>query len=352
MAALCFLCGCAAEGPPHPPRLQTPEQVKDLSVAQAGRALILSFTPPRLATDGRRLTKPLAVEIFRQITGAGSQSAGGPGKAKPPKPFATIGPQELTRLEHGGKISYPVNLTAEELQRDSGARFKFHTVTLTRGFRGHAHESEPSNTASAELLNVSPPIENLIARQVPHAIDLRWSAPRAGLTGAPLPAVNGYRVYRRIRSQQAAPVITETSSTFFEDTQFQFGVHYVYSVTAVFRRGGYSATSAPSAPVEITPREIFPPPPPAGLTAVYTGRSVELIWKPDIAPDLAGYNVYRQEQGESGQTARRLNSQLLRTPAFSDRAVQQGVNYTYWVTAVDTAHNESKPSVRASVEMR
>lgn len=350
MAAICLFCGCAAEGPPHPPRLQTPEQVKDLSVTQVGRALTLTFTTPRLATDGRRLTKPLAVEIFRQVIGPGTQNAGGAARAKPSKPFVSIAPQELAKIERSGKVRYRMNLIEAEYVHSIGERFEFHVVTFTRGFRGHPHASETSNEAILELLNVSQPVENLIARQVPHAIDLQWSAPRASLTGEPLPPIAGYRIYRRLKSQPGEPaVIADSSSASYRDARFDFGAAYVYTVAAVFTRDGFTATSAPSATVEITPRETFPPSPPSGLMAVYTGSSVELIWKPEITPDLAGYNVYRQEQGES---ARRLNPQLLRTPAFSDRSVQQDAKYTYWVTAVDTAHNESKPSAQASVETR
>lgn len=353
MAPICLFCGCAAEAPPHPPRLQTPEQVKDLSITQAGRALVLSFTLPRQATDGRRLTKPLTVEVFRQAISQGAQGASGSNKAKTPKPFATIGPRELPGFEGNGKVNYPIRLAAAEYSQSIGERWGFNIVVLTRGYRNHPHPSEPSNQAAIELLNVSQPVVNLAARQVPHAIELTWSAPRASLTGGPLPALAGYRIYRAVQSQSGGQSLAEEApSASFRDTTFQFGTTYIYTVAAVFTRDGFTATSAPSAPVVITPRQIFPPAPPRGLTAVYTGSSVELIWKPEIDPHLAGYNVYRQEPGKPAQSARRLNPQPLRTPAFSDRAIQQDTKYIYWVTAVDTAGNESIPSARAAVETR
>ncbi|MGH9400921.1 MAG: fibronectin type III domain-containing protein [Terriglobia bacterium] len=323
--------------------------MKDLNVTQAGRTLVLSFTAPRQATDGRRLTKPLEVEIFRQVAGLGAQSKNGLNSPKSLKPFVSIAPQQLPPLERGNTITYRISLTAAEYSRSMGARFVFRVVTLTRGFRGHPHLSEPSNTATTKLVDVSPPIVNLIARQAPHAIELEWSAPQESFTGGPLPVITGYRVYRVMKSQIEPILIGEAPSTSYRDTHFKFGETYIYSVAAVFTRDGYTATSAPSEPVGITPREIFPPPSPSGLTAVYTGNAVELIWKPEIDPDLAGYNVYRLEQGKLGE---RLNSQLLRTPAFSDRAIQQNTKYIYWVTAVDTAKNESQPSAHVTVEAR
>lgn len=353
MAAMCLLCGCAAEGPPHPPRLQTPAQVKDLSIAQEGRALVLRFTAPSRATDGRRLTKPLTVEIFRQVMGSGAKKASGSSLPARSMPFVSIRPQQLPRFEHSGAITYRVDLAPSEYSRSIGWTLTFRVVTLTRGFRDHPHASDPSNAAGTELLNVSPPVTNLIAHQIPHAIELTWSAPRTSLTGYPLPNLAGYRIYRGVKSQPGEQaLIGKAPSASYRDASFQFGETYVYTVAAVFTRDGYTATSAASAPVEVTPREIFPPSPPSGLTAVYTGQSVELIWKPEIDPHLAGYNVYRQEPEKTVQSALRLNPQLLRTPAFSDHAIQQGAKYIYWVTAVDTVGNESVPSARVAVETR
>ncbi|HEV2417825.1 MAG TPA: hypothetical protein VGX94_08480 [Terriglobia bacterium] len=350
VAVACLLCSCAAEGPPHPPRLQTPAQVKDLSVAQEGRALVLRLAAPSRATDGRRLTKPLTVEIFHQIMSLGAKKASGFSLSARSKPFVSIGPQQLPRFEHGGAITYRIDLAPGEYSRSIGLTFAFRVVTLTRGFRGHPHASDPSNAAGTELLNVSPPITNLIARQIPRAIELTWSAPRASLIGGPLPAFAGYRVYRGVKSQPGEQtLIGEAHSASYRDASFQFGETYIYTAAAVFTSNGYTATSAASAPVEITPREIFPPSPPSGLTAVFTGQSVELIWKPEIDPHLAGYNVYREEPGKTGE---RLNPQLLRTPAFSDHAIQQDVKYIYWVTAVDAARNESAPSARVAAETR
>lgn len=348
IVSTCFFCGCAAEGPPHPPRLQTPAQVKDLTVAQEGRALVLRLTAPSRATDGRRLTKPLTVEIFQQVMGLGAQKVSGFSLSARSKPFVSIGPRQLPRFERGGAITYRIDLAPGEYSRSIGSTFAFRVVTLTRGFRGHPHASDPSNTVSTELLNVSPSMANLIGRQIPRAIELTWSAPRASLTAGPLPTLAGYRIYRGVKSQLGEQtVIGEVPSTSYRDASFQFGETYIYTVAAVFTRDGYTATSTASAPVEITPREIFPPSPPSGLTAVFTGQSVELIWKPEIDPHLAGYNVYREEPGKIGE---RLNPQLLRTSAFSDRAIRQGAKYNYWVTAVDAAHNESPPSARVAVE--
>ena len=47
--------------------------------------------------------------------------------------------------------------------------------------------------------------------------------------------------------------------------------------------------------------DVFPPAVPSGLQAVYSGEGqkpfIDLLWAPDTEGDLAGYNVYRREDG-------------------------------------------------------
>ena len=100
---------------------------------------------------------------------------------------------------------------------------------------------------------------------------------------------------------------------------------------------------------QITPRDVYPPPVPAGLSAVYTGQSVELIWTADVEADLAGYNVYRREEGGPFQ---KINKEPLITPIFRDSSAQAERSYFYRVTAVDLTGNESAPSEEFGIETR
>jgi len=70
-----------------------------------------------------------------------------------------------------------------------------------------------------------------------------------------------------------------------------------------------------------------------------------LLWAPDTDADLAGYNVYRHEEGS--QPAK-INTELVKTPAFRDTNVTAGKMYWYSVTAVDERGNESTHSEQAS----
>lgn len=348
LAAACLFWNCAAEGPPHPPRIQRPTKVTDLAVVQIGRTLRLSFTAPLRAMDGRKLTKPIGVEIFRQVTPPGESPSN---VFVGVKPWVSISPRDLSRYQHEQEIVYEDRLSGQEFDRSVGDTFSFMVVTLTRGFRGRPRSSDPSNVARAKLLDVSPPVQDLQVTQSPQSLNLRWVAPTHSLTGSSLPPLVGYRIYRREEAHSAseAKLVAETQKPSFSDTHFQYDQTYSYTVRAVFEKEGYAAETADSAPASITPRNIFPPNPPQGLTAVFTGRSVQLIWKPSLAPDIAGYNVYRQTQG---QPPERLNHELLRTPVFSDSNMIRGMQYTYWVTAVNLVHHESLPSQKVTVEIK
>jgi fibronectin type 3 domain-containing protein len=88
---------------------------------------------------------------------------------------------------------------------------------------------------------------------------------------------------------------------------------------------------------------------PSGLQAVFSGpgqqRFVDLIWAPVPDLDLAGYNVYRREDGKQ---AEKVNAEMVHGPSYRDLAVESGKNYFYTVTAVDARGNESSHSEEAS----
>jgi pectin methylesterase-like acyl-CoA thioesterase len=97
-----------------------------------------------------------------------------------------------------------------------------------------------------------------------------------------------------------------------------------------------------------------PPPPPADTTAPAAPAgpsaeagdgSVALTWTASTESDLAGYRVYRSATGAPALTAANLlTSSALTTTTFTDRAAANGTTYTYVVTALDKAGNESAAS--------
>src|SRR5678816_2251469 len=92
--------------------------------------------------------------------------------------------------------------------------------------------------------------------------------------------------------------------------------------------------------VEITPEDKFPPPVPTGLAAVVSTGSIELVWEPSAAPDLAGYRIYRA----AGAGPFEKLAEAREAPSYSDAKIEPGKSYRYAVTAFDKAGNESPMS--------
>src|SRR2546427_9411147 len=90
-----------------------------------------------------------------------------------------------------------------------------------------------------------------------------------------------------------------------------------------------------SAPVKVSPHDVCPPAVPTGLQAVFSGVGqapfIDLVWAPVTDADLAGYNVYRHEEGRQ---AVKINSEGVKTPAFRDSNVAGGKKYFYSVSRV------------------
>jgi len=335
------------QGPPHPPRIEQPIAIKDLSAAQRGRTLELTFSLPELAADGVRLTKPLEVEILRAVFPAGQQ---GPAAPSALGPWKVLLGEELGRVKQNEIVVFPFTLSSEEFRQQRGGTFAFGVRTLTRGFRSHAVESDLSNVAQMRLIDVPLPAANLQVHTEEHALALSWAAPAETISGQPPTNLSAYRIYRSPTGKPGSfQIRAEVSGLEYRDVGFEFGHTYFYKVTAIEKQDGSVAESEESATVEITPRDVFPPAVPRGLSAVYTTDAVELIWTANSEPDLAGYNVYRREAGGSSQ---KVNQEILHTPIVRDTSVAAGRKYFYRVTALDLVNNESTPSEEVQAETR
>ena len=101
----------------------------------------------------------------------------------------------------------------------------------------------------------------------------------------------------------------------------------------------------------VAPEDNVPPAAVTALTAdvhATNDPSVSLTWDPGSEPDLVGYRVYRTERADAIGSTKRGSARITRTPVeeltgttFVDDNVSLGETYSYCVTAVDQAGNES-----------
>lgn len=219
------------------------------------------------------------------------------------------------------------------------------------------HGAGLSNQVRVPLGRTLPPPLNFEAKLTRDGVLLSWLA-----SASPTPQEgvhHVYRVYRyglgnneRILAGEL-PLGTE-QEFLLTDSNIEWGKTYEYRVQTVTL---LDVSSKPQIEVEgedtpavkVFADDVFPPAVPTDLQAVFSGPGqkafIDLVWAPVTDADLDGYNVYRSEDG--GAFAK-INSELVRAPAYRDSGVQAGGHYTYAVTSVDVRRNESTRSEPAN----
>jgi hypothetical protein len=358
MVGIWGLAGCASIGPPLPPELELPRAPSDLKAVRKGDKVTLTWTIPARTTERQRVRYLGTTRVCRSVDATLKQCGTSVGEVAAPADFA--------KKEAGGKklTSSYVDTLPVELQRGS-APSSVNLASAKSGsanpglatyalevFNLHGRAAGLSNQVRVSLAETLPPPIDFKARVTAQGVELTW-------TGVLLqPSANsiryGYRVYRRDEGGQRtlvgdvnAGVETKLSLT---DQNFEWEQSYYYhaeTFTAVAQAGttDISIDGDDTTEIKVFAHDVFPPGVPSGLQAVFSGpgqeRFIDLIWTPVGDADLDGYNVYRHEQGGA---AVKLNSELVKTPAYRDLKVEAGKNYFYSVSAVDQRGNESARS--------
>ena len=359
-AAALLALGCASPGPPRPPSLQIPQPVADLAASREGDVVVLHFTLPQRTTDGLPL-RPAEADV---TLCRGSEAA-------TCVALPSHSAQRLSVTEASGAaraVTWRDPLPAELLSGDP--RQLLYRVELRNRVGRSAGWSAPAYAAAGATPQA---VTGLAAQGTRQGILLHWQP--ASQAGADVPeevllrrVVVGAPAHAAApRSPNRTPRKAATATTLWLEAHGETPDHTAaqtldasaaldtpYRYTAVRRRqiqlDGHTLEirSAPSAPVEITLRDVFPPVAPTGLSAAGFGDNgrfaVDLVWEPVNDADLAGYNISRQTIDANGQpqgAATRLNATPVALPAFHDTTAVPTERYRYSVTAIDHAGNES-----------
>jgi len=356
--ALCAVVvanACGKRGDPRPPVPIIPKATSDLVVTQRGSKVILTWSYPSLSTAGKTLRDLRRVIVYRATEELPVSPAGrDPNSILPgdidvtvPRPitlFAKVpglGPQQFTKLREKVDSMESANLPAAT----SGAHLQyedapaFHTrdgrpVRLTYAVvtEGALAKSDLSNLAVIVPLDVPPAPSAVAAKPKAEGVELIWTAASSAKM---------FNIYRAGASDPSDELATPINTAPVKSSPYidvpAYGA-YRYRVTAVASTGPPRIESEPSATVNVTFKDLLPPPAPATLTALVETKGVRLLWDPVDVPDLKGYFVYRYEG-----KARILFQTVDPIPAthFEDVSTDPGIEYVYAVTAVDKNGNES-----------
>jgi fibronectin type 3 domain-containing protein len=338
------LAACGKRRPPLPPVERVPQRTELLSGVQRGNLVILSWPAPRRNASDESVQSIRRVDIYRLAEGVDD-------------------PLPLTEEEFSARATLIGSVSYEDIQQAKETLSYSDELTLKEPVRlryavRYANAANQRASFSNFLLiepaaSVSqPPVVEPSPAATQSAVVLRWQAPAANVDNTTPVNLLGYNVYRAEGSQtqpSQTPLnprpITATS---FADQTFKFGEEYVYVVRAVsLGTGGEPVESLNSNAVTATPRDIFAPTAPTGVTAAAspTPLRISVFFAASPERDVAGYNVFRSEDPDlSKDRWTKLNRTLLDRTTYPDDAVQSGKKYFYYVTAVDSAGNTSAPS--------
>ena len=161
----------------------------------------------------------------------------------------------------------------------------------------------------------------------------------------------GYNLYRSLKHEGGykklnTEVLTQLNYT---DSEVVVDTNYFYYVTAV-NAGGFE--SIPSLAALGFAKDTTPPAVVAKLGATVVDANINLTWSKVDDVDLRGYRVYRTMKPESLDWVL-LTQQPTAEVAFTDALTKNLSRYPYYyrITAVDTHHNESAPSMVAKAQL-
>jgi fibronectin type 3 domain-containing protein len=165
-------------------------------------------------------------------------------------------------------------------------------------------------------------------------VDLSWQASTDDV------AVTGYNVYRNGSPTPLATVGGATTT--YSDATVAAATSYTYMVTATDGQ----QESEPSDPATVVSWDTILPQPPTGLAATAMSDSqINLVWNPGSDNvGVTGYRIYRN--GSPTPIAVVGGS----ATSYPDTGLAAGTTYTYVLTAVDAAGNQSVASTGATAK--
>jgi len=327
--------------PPQPPSLDLPKPPADLRASRKGDRVFLTWTNPTATTDRQTIRILGPTGICRTLTSEMRECG---------TPIGKFAATKANSLKQAAPASFTDTIT--DLEGNDAAAAATYAVEVPNP---ESRSAGLSNRVRVPLIHTLPAPQNFQAKVTKEGIGLNWTAE---IPNAPSGVHYVFRILRSGADSKQTAVgevaAADSSSYTFTDSQIEWEKTYDYfveAVTVIPQAGKPNIqVEGDDTPVaKVFADDVFPPAMPTGLQAVFSGPGqqpfIDLVWAPVSDVDLAGYNVYRHTEGTA---AAKINSELVKTPAYRDANVQAGNRYYYSVSAVDLRGNESAQSDEAN----
>jgi hypothetical protein len=241
----------------------------------------------------------------------------------------------------GTQIGLPVDLIGDGVKRDLASGFenvkKVALINSASGVSGTQTVSEFDVFEGTVIPIIKKDVTNVAVNTVKmNTANITWSIP-TGYSGVTL---TGYLI------QTNGSVVADLPSneTSYSISGLTVDTSYTYYVLAKYSDGTNMSAKAGNSVTFKTdpiPPDTTPPSKPSGLIADYDGSKVNLTFDENTESDLDHYNIYRND----------VKLVSVSTNSYIDSSVTDGKTYTYKITAVDTAGNESSKSEPVSISI-
>lgn len=355
-----LVSACGRKGPLQLPLVLVPQRVETLKAFQRGNQVLLEWTNPETFIDGRPLTGLSDIEVWVHEIRDQSKSSekapvadefGSKGRCiavleqpeKPARPDTSKARKRapVTKAKRKGpgakELIYEYDLSEKEL-KDVKLVFALRVQDERR-----KRYSDFSDPVAIVPLPLPIPPSDVRSEVYADRVEFRWTAPASNFDGSKPALTMGYNIYRLDKGG----ALVRLNSTLVGETSFAdkgpiFGQACRYLVRASATAAEPFLESGDSATVTVLPKDVFPPAVPTGLSAANGPDFITLIWDADKDKDLAGYHVWRKNEGQADFV--RLTNMILLQNTYTDRTIEKGKRYGYAITAVDALGNESARS--------
>ena len=337
-----FNAACGKRRPPLPPVERVQQRTELLSGAQQGNQVILNWPAPLRNAPDSSVQSIRRIDVYRLAEKPGTARA-------------------LTEDEFAARATLVGSVTYEEIRNAGNTLTYADSLELAGGptrlrYAVRYVNAAGQRAAFSNFLLIEPaariaqPPTVQRGEVAESSITISWQAPTANIDGSTPVNLLGYNIYRMDESQSTpgqTPINSSlVSGTEYADKSFKFGGEYRYLVRAVsLGTEGAQVESLNSNLMSVSPRDVFRPAPPSGLSIAAAPGRLSIFFAANVESDIAGYDIYRASDPDLPKTNwTKLNPATLTRTTFQDDKVESGKKYYYYVIAIDTAGNISLPS--------
>jgi hypothetical protein len=304
---------CGKKGDPLPRFVPLPGGINDLRGEVRDGLLFLSFSMPSRNKDGSEMKDLAGFKILKSCGNCIGASF---------EPF-----KDLSLDAQDGYTIYGGRIYTYDNDLTSGYQYAYRVYPYTkRGTRGDA-----SNIFSIKWEQPPGVPPDISVREDDGIVELTWRKEEGA----------SYNVYRHLDSTYPLFPLNKTPLTtpYFVDSGLQNNKTYSYEVRKLLTKDGLQSEGE-GLKIQATPKDTKPPETPYEIKIEKTAEGVQLTWKAVMDKDLEGYNIYRISSGD----AEKINPVPVKENMFTDNSMPDIRYVSYYITAIDTAGNESTPS--------